>query len=93
MLKLTIVILIVLSVPLFFILAQRKQPYIYIRGAKISSKYWRLPVFAYIGAVIGVIVGLISKEFLKTDLLPRISIIVFVILGVILSLKNTTKND
>ena len=78
--------------PLLLLLAS-KGDYIYIRGAKISSKYYRPITFMWIAGCIGIIPGLILSKIFNNQLIAKIIIIFFIFAGYLLSRRKVKKNE
>jgi uncharacterized protein YacL len=87
MIKLLIAIFLTLCIPLILILLEKKEFCIYIKGAKIPSKYWKEMVFIWIGGFVGMIVGIILSKILSGRFTVIVSIIIFIFLSLFLSKK------
>ena len=78
---------VIIFIPLLFILIARKGDYIYIKGAKIPSKYWKTIIIIWFGGIIGLIFGLFLNKIFNTHFSIRASIIIFVFVAFLLSCK------
>lgn len=85
-------IILILCISSLLLLLASKGDYIYIRGAKISSKHSRPITFMWIAGGIGIIPGLILSKIFNNQLIVKITIIFFIFVGYLLSRKKVKGN-
>jgi len=89
MVNLIIGVCAILFIPLFFILLQKNnQDYIYIKGVKIPSKYWKTIIFMWYGGILGMVVSLFFRKLFNNSRIEIIIILVFIFIAFYLSKKN-----
>ena len=82
-----IILFIIIFISLLFIFLERKGDYIYIKGAKIPSRYWKSIIIIWFGGITGLILGLFLNKIFNRQFPVRISIIIFVFVAFLISNK------